>query len=59
MPSYMSHLQYSSMGGGYNSQVCRFSPDILEHASPQNFPVVMTDDLVSGTQHDGKLSPVR
>jgi len=25
----------------------------------QQFPVIMTDDLVSGTQHNGKMSPVR
>ena len=23
------------------------------------FPVIMTDDLVSGTQHEGRMSPVR
>ena len=44
IPPHLSHLQYSSVGGGYGSQ---------------QFPVIMTDDLVSGTQHGGKMSPVR
>merc|ERR1719186_1699452 len=44
MPPHMSHLQYSSGGGGYGSLP---------------FPVIMTDDLVSGTQHGGRMSPVR
>ena len=44
IPPHLSHLQYSSVGGGYGSQ---------------HFPVIMTDDLVSGTQHGGKMSPVR
>jgi hypothetical protein len=44
IPPYLSHLQYSSVGGGYGSQ---------------SFPVIMTDDLVSGTQHGGRMSPVR
>jgi len=43
LPPHLSHLHYST-GGGYSSQ---------------QFPVIMTDDLVSGTQHDGKMSPVR
>eukprot|EP00092_Neocalanus_flemingeri_P000324 GFUD01000346.1.p1 GENE.GFUD01000346.1~~GFUD01000346.1.p1 ORF type:complete len:348 (+),score=119.46 GFUD01000346.1:66-1109(+) len=44
MPPYLSHLHYNGVGGGYRSQ---------------QFPVIMTDDLVSGTQHDGRMSPVR
>ena len=43
MPPHLSHLHYST-GGGYRSQ---------------QFPVIMTDDLVSGTQHGGRMSPVR
>lgn len=46
MPPYFSHLQqYSAVPPG-------------QHANHQ-FPVIMTDDLVSGTQHNGKMSPVR
>ena len=44
MPPHLSHLHYNSVGGGYRSQ---------------QFPVIMTDDLVSGTQHNGRMSPVR
>eukprot|EP00092_Neocalanus_flemingeri_P066212 GFUD01080632.1.p1 GENE.GFUD01080632.1~~GFUD01080632.1.p1 ORF type:complete len:584 (-),score=214.52 GFUD01080632.1:166-1821(-) len=44
LPAHLSHLHYNGVGGGYRSQ---------------QFPVIMTDDLVSGTQHDGRMSPVR
>ena len=44
MPPNLSHMTYNSIGGGYSSQ---------------QFPVIMTDDLVSGTQHNGRMSPVR
>jgi len=44
MPPYLPHLHYAGGGRGYGSLP---------------FPVIMTDDLVSGTQHDGRMSPVR
>ena len=61
MPPHMAHLQYSSVGGGYGSQVTSSSPLPTNGSLVllQSFPVIMTDDLVSGTQHNGKLSPVR
>ena len=43
MPPHLAHMTHHSRMG-YRAQ---------------QFPVIMTDDLVSGTQHNGKMSPVR